>query len=177
MKKIYRKAKEEDIIYIANLVTDLLGTCNLDLNKSIINNNIDEISATINNYYVCEIDGKVVGACGLSDVMEKDNYNLGIINSREILYLVVHQDYQRQGIGRTLLNKCVENTNEIILYEAWGDNGHYVNSKYLLEKCGFKFYKSLGNDYYKNHNYCVLCVNRNKNCTSCLAELYVKNIN
>lgn len=93
MKKIYRKAKEEDIIYIVNLVTDLLGTCNLNSNKSIIDNNIDEISATINNYYVCEIDGKVVGACGLSDVMEKDNFNLGICNSREILYLIVHLDY------------------------------------------------------------------------------------
>ena len=44
----YRKAKHDDIIPIAKLVTNLLGTCNLNLNKSILENNIASISKDIN---------------------------------------------------------------------------------------------------------------------------------
>lgn len=76
MEFTYRKAEYYDIIDIAKLVTDLLGTCNLNLNKSILENNIDSISKDINNYYVCLYNNKVIGACGLSDVIKKDRYNL-----------------------------------------------------------------------------------------------------
>lgn len=171
---IYRKATKNDISSIASLVADLIGTCNLDNSKSILENNIYEITSTIDNYYVCEIENKVVGACGLSDIMKKDNYNLGFNNIREILYLAVSHEYQGNGIGTTLLNMCIKNINEMVVYEAWGDNGKYVNSKYVLERCGFKLIKDLGNDYYKKHNYCSFCVNKNKTCNSCLAQIWVK---
>lgn len=171
---LYRKANKNDINQIADLVTKLIGTCNLNPKKSIMDNNIDEISKTINDYYVCESGNKIVGACGLSDVMDNDRYGFGFKNSREILYLVVDNDYQKKGIGTTLLKKCCENIDETIIYEAWGDNGEYVNSKYLLEKANFKLYKNLGNDYYKKHNYCALCCNKNKKCDSCLAEIWIK---
>lgn len=72
------------------------------------------------------------------------------------------------------MNLCVDNQENDILYEAWGDNGEYVNSKYILEKCGFKLYKDLGKDYYKNHGYCSLCVNNDKECKSCLAQIWLK---
>lgn len=86
-KLIYRKAEEKDIKQVANLVTNLLGTCNLDNNHSIMDNNISEIRETIKNYYVCEIKGKIIGACGLSDIIKKDNYDLNLYNIKEILYL------------------------------------------------------------------------------------------
>lgn len=69
---------------------------------------------------------------------------------------------------------CCKNQDVTILYEAWGDNGEYVNSKIVLEKCGFELYKDLGNDYYKKNNYCKLCVNRDKECDSCLAQIWIK---
>lgn len=106
--------------------------------------------------------------------MKFDNYNLGFSNIREILYLVVDKNYQGNGIGTNLLKKSIENINEKIIYEAWGDNGKYVNSKYVLERCGFNLIKDLGNDYYKNNNYCPLCINKDKNCNSCLAQIWVK---
>ncbi len=177
MKFTYRKAKNDDIIDIAKLVTDLLGTCNLNLNKSILENNVDSITKDINNYYVCLYNNKIIGACGLSDIMGKDRYNFKLENIREILYLVVNKKYQRLGIGTKLLDICSNGVSEKIIYEAWGDNGKYVNSKFILEKCGYKLYKDLGNDYYKKHNYCKECVNRDKECNECLAEIWIKQNN
>lgn len=170
----YRKALESDIKDVAKLVTELLGTCNLNKDKSILDNNIDEISRDINNYYICEENKKIIGACGISNLMKNDSFNLGLSDIKEILYLVVDKDYQRRGIGTELLNLCILNQNCDILYEAWGDNGQYVNSKFILEKVGFELYKDLGKDYYKNNGYCDLCVNKEKNCNSCLAQIWIE---
>lgn len=176
----YRKAKQSDCIMIASLITDLLGTCDVN-DDGAINNNVEEIrnknllhtQKYYKNYYVCTNDGKIVGACGLSDKKTKNEYDIDLPQYCEILYLIVDKEYQKQGIGTKLLSLCIKNTNLPILYEAWGD-GRYVNSKYLLERCGFVLLKDLGNQYYKNNGYCPLCVNRNKSCNSCLAELYIK---
>lgn len=173
-KIIYRKATINDTIEIASLVAKLIGTCNLDKTKSILDNNIDEISTSIDKYYVCIINGHVVGACGISDLKVEDEFDLKLKNIREILYFVVEKEHQRNGIGTTLLNKVCKGVKEKILYEAWGDNGKYVNSKYVLERCGFELIKDLGNSYYYQHNYCSFCVNNNKNCNSCLAQIWIK---
>ncbi len=77
---IYRKANITDLDEIANLVTELLGTCNIDSNdkklktkEEIHYNNTKEIKKDIDNYYVCEADNKVIGACGISNVKSKNN--------------------------------------------------------------------------------------------------------
>jgi len=176
---LYRKAKIKDLDYIVNLVTKLLGTCNIDDNKStkdksdIINKNRNEIKKDIDKYYVCEIDKKIIGACGISDIKNKNKYDLDLWKYREILYLVVDLNYQRIWIWTELLKKCIEGINEKIIYEARWDKDE-VNSKTLLEKLDFKLLKDLGDTYYKDHNYCVYCVNRNKNCNTCKAELWIK---
>ena len=176
---LYRKAKIKDLDYIVNLETKLLGTCNIDDNKStkdksdIINKNRNEIKKDIDKYYVCEIDKKIIGACGISDIKNKNKYDLDLWKYREILYLVVDSNYQKMGIWTELLTKCIEGINEKIIYEARWDKDE-VNSKTLLEKLDFKLLKDLGDTYYKDHNYCVYCVNRNKNCNTCKAELWIK---
>lgn len=170
----YRKAIYKDIEDISNLVTDLLGTCNLSSNKSVLESNIEEISQTIDNYYVCVDNNKIVGACGISDVQKQDNYNLNLKNIREILYLVVDKEYQGKGIGTTLLELCSNSNQNNIIYEAWGDNGKYANSKFILERCGYVLLKDLGKNYYKEHHYCTKCVNRNKECNECIAQIWIK---
>lgn len=176
----YRKALTSDLEKIANLVTDLLGTCNIDKNnnkvktkKEILIDNKKEIQKDINNYYVCELNNQIIGACGISNIKTNNDYGLEIGQYREILYLVVKNDYQKQGIGTNLMHLCCDNINEQIIYEAWGDK-EYVNSKFLLEKLGFKLLKDLGDTYYKENNYCSYCINRNNNCTSCKAQIWIK---
>lgn len=171
----YRKATIKDIKHIAKLVTDLLGTCNLETNElTIFQNNVEEISKTIDNYYVCVENDRIIGACGISDIQKQDGYNLNKKNIREILYLVVDGKYQRKGIGTRLLKLCSSNNQNDIIYEAWGDNGKYPNSKIILERCGYILLKDLGKYYYKEHNYCSKCVNRNKECKECIAQLWIK---
>ena len=170
----YRKATVNDIDSMALLVTKLLGTCNIKSKKTIYESNVEEIAKDINNYYVCTIKNKVIGICGISDIFIQDRFNLNKKNIREILYLVVDKEYQNMGIGTKLLNLCSKDNKHDIIYEAWGDNGKYVNSKFILEKCGYKRIKKLGNIYYKNNDYCHKCVNRNKNCKKCIAEICIK---
>ncbi len=178
---VYRKAEVKDLDEIAYLVTKLIGTCNF-INKSKINKpflqileiNKQSISQDIKRYLVCEYNNKVIGACGLSKILTKNNYGLAIGKYREILYLIVDEKYQKMGIGTKLLKQCCENCKFPILYEAWGDNGKYVNSKFILEKLNFNLVKDLGNKYYKNNGYCTYCVNRDKKCNSCLAEVWIK---
>ena len=134
----YRKATVNDIESIAVLITDLLGSCNIKSKKNIYESNVEELIKDINNYYVCTINNKVVGACGISSIIDQDKFDLGLKNIKEILYLVVNKKYQGKGIGTNLLNLCSYNNKYDIIYEAWGDNGKYVNSKFILEKCGYK---------------------------------------
>lgn len=72
MKKeiLYRKARKEDLEEIATLVTQLLGTCSINKNdkkiktdNEIFNENKTSIKDDIERYFVCEKDGKVIGAC------------------------------------------------------------------------------------------------------------------
>lgn len=170
----YRKAIISDINCIAQLVTDLIGSCNIKSKKSILETNIEDITKDINNYYVCIIDGKIVGTCGISNVIKSDKYNLNLKNIREILYLAVDKKYQGRGIGTNLLKLCSCNNKYDILYEAWGDNGKYVNSKFILKKCGYELIKNLGNNYYRKNNYCPKCVNRDKNCNKCIDQIWIK---
>ena len=83
-------------------------------------------------------------------------------------------EYQGKGIGTTLLELCSNSNQNNIIYEAWGDNGKYANSKFILERCGYVLLKDLGKNYYKEHHYCTKCVNRNKECNECIAQIWIK---
>ncbi len=93
----YRKAMKCDVEGISKLVTDLIGTCNINSSKTILESNIEEITKDIEKYYVCIEADKIVGACGISDIQN-----------------------------------------------------------------------------YKAHKYCQKCVNRNKECNKCWAQIWIK---
>ncbi len=183
---VYKKAKAEFAEQMARLITTELGTCDFDKvhkikacsDKEIQSFNYAHIKENIKNYYIALYNEKVVGICGISQVMTKfpHEYNIKFdIPYREMLYFVVDKDYQRKGIGSALLSRVIRNVKDLIIYEAWGD-GEYVNSKFILQKLGFTLYKDLGDDFYKKNGYCPYCKNRNIVCNSCHAELWIKNI-
>ena len=87
---VYRKANKSDINNIAMLVTKLLGTCNISKNNTpdlaqIHNKNIEEIMKNIRNYYICEENNNIIGACGISDLKKKNMYGLELKRYKEIL--------------------------------------------------------------------------------------------
>ena len=176
----YRKANIDDLNDMATLVSKNLGTCTIQKNNKqnlsfneIVKINKDEITKDIQNYYVCVDNDKIIGVCGISDIKYNNIYHLELDKYREILYLVVDGDYQRKGIGTKLMHLCCDNVNEKILYEAWGDKD-YVNSKTILERLNFTMLKDLGETYYKDNNYCPYCINRDKICNKCEAEVWIK---
>jgi len=177
---IFRKSKNTDVKNMAELITNLLGTCDLDeqnfsSKEEILQRNILHVEKYIDNYFVCVHKNMIIGLCGISEFKHDNIYDIKNLSVfREILYLVVDKNFQKKGIGSKLLSMCCKNIQEPILYEAWGD-GEYVNLKFLLKKSNLKLLKDLGSTYYKNHGYCNSCVNRNKNCESCHAEIWIKN--
>ena len=89
---LYRKAEIKDVEQIAKLVSGTIGTCNLQKNHSIIENNIAEITDSISNYFVCEYQNNIIGVCGI--------------------------EHQRKGIGIKLLFLCINNETCDILYKV-----------------------------------------------------------
>ena len=171
------KASKVHLLQMAELVTKYLGTCHIEnSNGDILQRNFDELALTFDCYRLA-IDqrGKIVGLCGVGNPTNDNNYGLEIGMHRDVLYVVIEKEYQRQGIGTALLKACLENVRDYpVLYEAWGEikNGD-VNSRQMLEKCSFKLLKDLGTSFYKNHGYCAYCVNRDKNCHACYCKIYI----
>ena len=120
-------------------------------------------------------NGTVVGLCGIGEVKSDNDYALDIGKHRDVLYVVVSQDYQRQGIGTMLLKSCLRDIHDYpVIYEAWGEikNGD-VNSYKMLAKCSFELLADKGTSFYRDHGYCPYCVNKGRNCQACFCKIYI----
>lgn len=180
MNLVYRKAEKTDIDQIVKIVTDNIGTSNI-LKSSTANSRIIEkqnkyeIESDIDGYCVCESNGEIVGVCGISKKQNIQRYGRSFNGYRDILYLAVVEQYRGNGIATKLLGMCCDGVTDGILYEAWGD-GDKVNAYKVLKRNGFKFMEDLGDTYYKDNGYCPYCINREKGCVKCKAEIWLKNV-
>lgn len=180
MNLVYRKAEKSDIDQIVKIVTDNIGTSNI-LKSSTANSRIIEkqnkyeIESDIDGYCVCESNGEIVGVCGISKKQNIQRYGRSFNGYRDILYLAVVEQYRGNGIATKLLGMCCDGVTDGILYEAWGD-GDKVNAYKVLKRNGFKFMEDLGDTYYKDNGYCPYCINREKGCVKCKAEIWLKNV-
>jgi len=86
-----RKATLADIPGILALVNENLGT--------LLPRSANDYAELIDNTWVADKDGRVVGSCVLEIYSPK---------IAEIRSFVVHKDYRRQGLGKTLINTAVE---------------------------------------------------------------------
>jgi N-acetylglutamate synthase-like GNAT family acetyltransferase len=158
-----RKAKLNDVDEVFKLVN---STYNLPRENKISKEEILE------NYYVCEENNKILGLCGISKARDINYFDQKLqLQGREILYLVVDENYRHQGIGTKLLQECCCSKETPIFCEVW-ENSNIVN---FLKNCGFLLFLDLGYTYYKNHGYCLYCVNYDTGCcSSCKVEIWVK---
>lgn len=180
MNLVYRKAEKSDIDQIVKIITDNIGTSNILKSLTVDSHIIEkqnkyEIESDIDGYFVCESNGKIVGVCGISKKQNIQRYGRSFNGYRDILYLAVVEQYRGNGIATKLLGMCCDGVTDGILYEAWGD-GDKVNAYKVLKRNGFKFMEDLGDTYYKDNGYCPYCINREKGCVKCKAEIWLKNV-
>ena len=174
------KAKKGHISQMAKLITQYLGTCDIQSGRAdILSRNINHLTKSLSQYLVA-VDEKdsVIGLCGIGDAKNTNDYGLDIGMHRDVLYVVVDKAFQRQGIGTALLKNCLKNIHDCpVVYEAWGEieNGE-VNSHRMLMKCSFKLLKDLGTSFYKDNGYCDFCINKDKKCRACYCKIYIHTV-
>lgn len=113
-----RKAITDDIPVIHKLIS------NAAKHHRVLPRSIKELSAVIDFFIVYETDGKIVGCCALE-----------IYNPRmaEIRSLVVNDVYQSKGIGRILIETCIDKAKKEKIHQVLS-----VTDKVdFFRKCGF----------------------------------------
>ncbi len=88
-----RKAKISDIKNIQKLVNEFARK------EEMIPRSINELYENIRDFFVSEEKGKINGVCALHVLWE---------DLAEIRSLAVKKEYQRMGIGKKLVKRCLE---------------------------------------------------------------------
>ncbi len=117
-----RTAKLADVPAIRDLINSYA-----ELERMLFRS-LAEIYETLRNFRVCELDGKIVGCCALQ-VMWSD--------LAEVKSLVVHEDYQGQGIGAQLVQAVLEDARQLGLPKVFA----LTLEKNFFEKIGFHLIK------------------------------------
>jgi amino-acid N-acetyltransferase len=90
---IIRKAVVADIKHIHKLVNEFAKQ------NSMLPRALNELYESIRDFFVYENEGKIIAVCALRILWE---------DLAEIRSLAVLENYQKQGIGRILLNSCLQ---------------------------------------------------------------------
>ena len=69
---------------------------------------LSEMYENIRDYYICEIEGEVVGCCALHVVWE---------DLAETVALAVKPDCARKGVGTKLVSACLEDAEDLCMKE------------------------------------------------------------
>jgi GNAT superfamily N-acetyltransferase len=105
------------------------------LSESDLMNRLDFIeNSPTDSLYVYDLDGKVIGLFGFRIRENLEEYS----RYGEISVIVVDSDYQKQGIGRTLMDFAEQ------LSENFNCKGTWLVSGFGRESPAHEFYKSLG---------------------------------
>jgi amino-acid N-acetyltransferase len=95
---VIRKARIKDVPQIQKLI-NLYAARDEMLPRS-----LNEIYENLRDYFVFELEGRVIG-CGALHIDWED--------LAEIKSVAVHPETQRRGIGRAIVEKCVEEAKEL----------------------------------------------------------------
>ncbi len=87
-----RKAGIDDIKDVQKLINEFARK------EEMIPRSINELYENIRDFFICEDRGKICGACALHVLWE---------DLAEVRSLAVRKEYQRMGIGRKLVKRCL----------------------------------------------------------------------
>jgi amino-acid N-acetyltransferase len=95
---LIRKARVNDVVVMKQIIS------NYSKDELMLARSLSEMYENIRDYYVCEIDGEIVGCCALHIVWE---------DLAEILALAVKHDCSRKGVGTRLVSACLEEAEDL----------------------------------------------------------------
>jgi amino-acid N-acetyltransferase len=93
-----RKTKISDLKCIHKLINDFARR------EAMLPRPLSELYEGMRDFIVCEDDGKILGACALHIVWE---------DLAEVRSLAVDKGYQKLGIGKTLVRRCLREAKEL----------------------------------------------------------------
>jgi N-acetylglutamate synthase-like GNAT family acetyltransferase len=94
--------------------------------RKVLARTIDELALLIPDYFVAETGGLIVGCVALEIYSSK---------LAEIRSLVVHPDFQHQGLGRRLVEACIERARSERILEVMA----ITSTEEFFQACGFDF--------------------------------------
>jgi len=143
---VIRKIKQEDNIAIAAVVKQVMEEFNADPKTTILGDpslhtmyqNYQEPRSV---YYVIEIDGKVLGGCGIRRLDGGDN------TICELQRMFLLNEVRGKGIGKQLLGLCLSEAKKFNYKQVYLESLKQMTGAIsLYENAGFKrIQKSLGN--------------------------------
>lgn len=93
-----RKARISDLKYIHKLINDFAKR------EEMLPRPLSELYESIRDFFICEEKGKIVGICALHVIWE---------DLAEVRSLAVDRGYQKIGIGKTLVKRCLKEAKEL----------------------------------------------------------------
>ncbi|MFQ3566276.1 MAG: GNAT family N-acetyltransferase [Aggregatilineales bacterium] len=115
-----REAREEDIPAMASLIAPYVEQ------GTVLGRTLDEFDELLPSFFVAELDGRVVGCVVLEIYSPK---------LAEIRSLAVADDLRGAGVGRMLVNACLERARERKILEVMA----ITSSDEFFIKCGFDY--------------------------------------
>lgn len=138
---ILRKAKVKDAVEIFKIIQ------NFALKEILLPRSLNSIYENIRDFYVYETGGKIVGVGSLHIYWE---------DLAEIKSLAVIEEYQHKGIGKKIVEACIEDAKQLGIKKVFALT--YVPS--FFERLGFKI-TDKSNFPQKVWTECIHCVKFN----------------
>ncbi len=117
---IIRKAIEADLAAISELITPFVEQ------GLLLERTYDELEEWQGNFFVAELDGKIVGCAALEIYSRK---------LAEVRSLAVSKEAQGLGVGRALVRACVELAQQRNILEVMA----ITATEEFFRSCGFDF--------------------------------------
>lgn len=114
-----RKADINDLPQIKRLIDDAATK------GKVLERSVQELTEVISSFFVYESENTIRGCCSL------EIYNRKLA---EIRSLVVHDDFRNQGIGKQLVDACIQEAKDKKIYEVLS----ITDKVDFFEKRGFR---------------------------------------
>ncbi|MGM0770903.1 MAG: N-acetyltransferase [Halobacteriota archaeon] len=93
-----RKATVKDVDSIKRIINYYA-----DLDQ-MLPRSVSELYESVRNFYVYEVEGEIIGCCGLQVMW---------VDLAEVLSFAIVPEYREKGIGTLLLHSCLEDAREL----------------------------------------------------------------